>query len=394
MAFPLFVAIAGILRGAFAAVLTGLASIAVGLSLLVAEQTGHLPTPTVQHTAASTCAVLVFLLVVIMIVHAIGGTQVRRSERARHDSDRRYRQLFEQAQVGIYLTTPDGKILEANPALLNMLGYSSIEDLAKNNLEGHGGYAPEYSRKQFREMLDQGEVRGLEAEWRRADGQIVFVRENAQAIRGADGEIICYEGTVEDFTERKKLETQRRQSSKMEAIGHLAGGVAHDFNNILAGLSAFEHRAHPAGARSFRACGDLPEGDGERDQTRGGPHSQAPPLQPPAGDGAKGARPQQPPRGTGEDAPQDRGRELSARHRPRGPRHRGDRRCKHDRPGDHEPLRQRAGLHGQGGQKSSCAPGRSCLTDVDVAHRPGGQGGAASPASRSWTRGAECPRRR
>jgi PAS domain S-box-containing protein len=236
MAFPLFVAIAGILRGAVAAVLTGLASITVGLSLLVAEQTGHLPPPTVQHTAGSTCAVLIFLLVVIMIVHAIEGAQVRRAERARQDSDRRYRQLFEQAQVGIYLTTPDGKILEANPALLNMLGYSSIEELAKNNLEGHGSYAPEYSRQQFREMLDNGEVRGLEAEWRRADGQIVFVRENAQAIRGKDGKIICYEGTVEDFTERKKLETQRRQSSKMEAIGHLAGGVAHDFNNILAGL--------------------------------------------------------------------------------------------------------------------------------------------------------------
>ena len=250
MALPLFVGVAGILRGPRAAGFTGLACIAVSFSLLWAGHSGHLPDPAVLHTEFSTWIVLQFLIVGFMVVHWVGGWHVRhtedraaasveerrQAEEARRASDRRYRQLFEQAQVGIYRTTPDGRILEANPALLRMLGYTSLEELSRRSLEGPGSYAPQYSRLVFREMVERGDVRGLEAEWRRADGQIVFVRENARAVRDEDGKTICYEGTVEDFTERKQLETQHRQSSKMEAIGHLAGGVAHDFNNILAGF--------------------------------------------------------------------------------------------------------------------------------------------------------------
>ncbi len=123
-----------------------------------------------------------------------------------------YRDLFENVPTGIYRTTPDGRILMANPALVQMLGYSSFEELTSRNLEKEG-FATPYLRAQFRELLErEDEVRGLESEWIRCDGAIVFVRENARAIRGEDGSVLYYEGTVEDISEQKRTENALREN--------------------------------------------------------------------------------------------------------------------------------------------------------------------------------------
>jgi len=269
MSYVMLVGVAGALFGPGAAALTGAACGAIGLILLLAERFGWLPVPSIRHTSTSIWLIFMIVLCISVLLQVVVNWVVRHAaqqaeahelsrrqfEAALRESEHRYRQLFENAQVGIYRTTPDGKILEANPAMLSMLGFRTLEELTQRNLEADG-YAPEYSRAEFRTRLEQGDVRGLEATWHSADGRTVFVRENARAIRDAGGRILFYEGTVEDFTERKQLEDQIRQSGKMQAIGQLAGGVAHDFNNILAGflLNIGMMEQDPALSPSVRAA--------------------------------------------------------------------------------------------------------------------------------------------
>ena len=102
----------------------------------------------------------------------------------------------------------------ANPALVKMLGYESLEELAKRNLEEQG-FEPTYPRQLFHErMARDGEVKGLEAVWTRQDGSAIFVRESARAIRGEGNQILYYDGIVEDITERKLAEEMLQESEE------------------------------------------------------------------------------------------------------------------------------------------------------------------------------------
>ena len=117
-------------------------------------------------------------------------TELRLAENALQESEERFRSLFENATVGIYRTTPAGQILMANPTLVKMLGYESLEELVERNLEEQG-FEPNYPRQLFHErMAREGEVKGLEAVWTRQDGSVMFVRESARAIRGEGNQIL------------------------------------------------------------------------------------------------------------------------------------------------------------------------------------------------------------
>ncbi len=142
-----------------------------------------------------------------------------RSEQALQLSEERFRSIFKNAMIGIYRATPEGQIVIANPALIEMLGHSSLEELQQRNLE-ELGYASDPSRQQFRTIIsDEGQVNGLETIWRRKDGLELYVRETAQTIKAADGQVLYYEGTVEDITQQKKLENSLRQrAEELEAV--------------------------------------------------------------------------------------------------------------------------------------------------------------------------------
>jgi PAS domain S-box-containing protein len=141
-------------------------------------------------------------------------TERKQAEEALRISEERYRNIFESAVIGIYRTTPEGKILMANPTLVKLLGFDSLEELQQRNLEEEG-FEGKASRYEFRRKIDKdGMVTGLESEWITRDGRPVFVSENARAFYNDRGEILYYEGTIEDITERKMMERHLRESEE------------------------------------------------------------------------------------------------------------------------------------------------------------------------------------
>jgi len=145
----------------------------------------------------------------------------------------RSRALVENLPIGVYRTTPDGRIVHANPALVEMLGYASFEELATRNLEQEG-IATGAPRSAFRERIERdGAIVGKESAWRRRDGTTIFIRENAKAIRDEEGRVVCYEGTVEDITERKRAEEALRQSESF---------LSDVFASIQDGISVLDTR--------------------------------------------------------------------------------------------------------------------------------------------------------
>jgi PAS domain S-box-containing protein len=118
----------------------------------------------------------------------------------------RYRDIFLHSPVGIYKITPEGKILMANPALIKMLGLSSFEELKARDLE-HKWFSESDSRSRFKLSMEKnGEVKGLEDRWRTSNDSFIYIRENARAAKDNDGNVLYYEGTIEDITAEKKAQ--------------------------------------------------------------------------------------------------------------------------------------------------------------------------------------------
>jgi two-component system, cell cycle sensor histidine kinase and response regulator CckA len=160
-------------------------------------------------------------------------SELKEAEEKIQTSEEKYRNLFENAAYGIFLAKPNGELMDANPALVAMLGYSSKEELLTRNLERDIYEDSEVRRSILRAHESDARVIGVETNWRRKDGKTITVRMNGGVFRGSDGRVLRFEVMVEDITERRSLEAQFRQSQKMEAVGLLAGGISHDFNNLL-----------------------------------------------------------------------------------------------------------------------------------------------------------------
>src|SRR5581483_3490643 len=157
----------------------------------------------------------------------------KRAEEELRRSEQKYRQLFENATHGIFWSKPDGTLLDVNPAMVTMLGYSSRDELLKRNLS-FDIYEDEFTRRTILERYGpSARVEVVEAKWRRKDGKIIVVRISGNLIRTKNGSIDHYEVIAEDITQQRCLEEQLRQSQKMEAVGLLAGGISHDFTNLL-----------------------------------------------------------------------------------------------------------------------------------------------------------------
>jgi two-component system cell cycle sensor histidine kinase/response regulator CckA len=165
-------------------------------------------------------------------------SEQRQAQEDLRRSEENYHDLVQHAPLGIYRSTPEGRFLTVNPALVQMLGYDSAEavlalDLAKDV------YANPEDRPLLIAQFGERNQHTAETDWKRQDGRLITVRVHARALRGGGGELEGFEALAEDVTEQHTLEDQFRQAQRLEAVGRLAGGVAHDFNNVLTVITSY-----------------------------------------------------------------------------------------------------------------------------------------------------------
>jgi PAS domain S-box-containing protein len=177
------------------------------------------------------------LFVVLAALICWFNAALRATQEGLRRSEMNFRSLVTNAPYGICRCDSAGQLLNVNPALVAMLGYTSAKELVGQHL---GALYPD--SHQWFELADYlragAPFNGLIAEWKRRDGVGTVVRVSGRAVSFADNER-AFELFAEDVTERRALEQQLQQSQKMEAVGRLAGGIAHDFNNLLMVISGY-----------------------------------------------------------------------------------------------------------------------------------------------------------
>src|SRR5438445_1667387 len=163
-----------------------------------------------------------------------GITVLARDVSALRKNEARFTELFESLQEGIYITTPDGAILDVNPALVRMLGYDSKEDVLKRQVPEI--FVDRAERKIVKEQVErQPMIQGREITLIRKDGTSIVCLNTAAAVRDNSGRVVRYQGALMDITERREMERRLHQQQE------LARRLVDNFPDLILVLDAASH---------------------------------------------------------------------------------------------------------------------------------------------------------
>ncbi|MFO0839464.1 MAG: PAS domain S-box protein [Phycisphaerae bacterium] len=168
-------------------------------------------------------------------------TARRRAEETLRESEQRYRALFEESHDAILIASPDGMVIDVNPALLRLTGCGRAEVIAKHL---HDRFVDVADRERVTNALVKAQgLRDIPIRVRRRDGGVVACELSIAMRHGPAGQTLGVQAILRDVSEQQRADDERRRlehqfhiSQKRESLGMLAGGVAHDFNNFLVGV--------------------------------------------------------------------------------------------------------------------------------------------------------------
>ncbi|HKT23842.1 MAG TPA: ATP-binding protein [Terriglobales bacterium] len=166
-------------------------------------------------------------------------------QKSSNRSEEKFRSLFENSPYGIFQSSANGdRFLIANPALVRMLGYASSDELARLRLSKSIYVTPSDRSLVVSSITSSTRFEG-DLEWKRKDGSPISVRLIAHSVPETSGGEKLIEGTVEDLTAKKALEDHLQRIQHLDSIGGLAGGMAHELNNLHMVISSYAEMLLP-----------------------------------------------------------------------------------------------------------------------------------------------------
>jgi len=231
------VVFAGLVYGLRGAIVTAVANMITGAVWVYLSTKGLMPPPALAYSDLNIFAdysvyVMMSAIFTGVAVNSIDRSTARfeRELRDRKKAEERYRNLVERIPDGVYRSTIDGRLLDVNPAMVRILRYGSVDELLAVDIARDLYFTPE-ERQHALQLLTKDEMAVFRL--RRKDGMEIWVEGHGRMIPAINGDPAQFEGILRDVTERIRTEQALRQAQKVESLGILAGGVAHDFNNIL-----------------------------------------------------------------------------------------------------------------------------------------------------------------
>jgi PAS domain S-box-containing protein len=170
---------------------------------------------------------------------ALEASERRKAEEALHESEERYRYLFENSLDAVFTTDLTGNFTSANRTVEEVSGYTKDELIGKSYRDFVSPEASRYIFEMYNRLFNTGQpLISVKYAMMTKGGEERTVEGYATLLRKGD-EVVGFQGTLRDITDRLRLEEQLAQMQKMEAVGAMAGGIAHNFNNIMVGIMGY-----------------------------------------------------------------------------------------------------------------------------------------------------------